>query len=382
VPAAEAPRRLRLARVAAGLSQDQLAEAVGVSRQAVAAMERGRHDPSLAVALRLAAVLGSTVEELFGGEAEVPGGRALLAPAAQPGERAVLHRAGGRLAVAGVGGRPVGFGLVGDVAAGFGLRPASAQLHEAVGPREAGSPEVTIRPLRPGRPTVVVAGCDPALALLAEPLGRQEPPLELLWWPCSSRQALALLAAGLVHAAGVHGPRDSAPGGGQLGPALAGQGGGVVVGFTRWVEGLVLAPELAQRVDGVAALAEKGLRVANREPGAEARRVLEDEATRAGVPLAALPGADSQVPGHLQVASAVASGLADAGVALEPAAVLFGLGFLPLVEERFDLVVPRARLGDPEVRGLLQALGGDLRRQLLAVPGYGTGDLGEVLATL
>ncbi|MFC0083198.1 substrate-binding domain-containing protein, partial [Aciditerrimonas ferrireducens] len=180
---------------------------------------------------------------------------------------------------------------------------------------------------------------------------------------------------------GVHGPRDALPGVGQVGPALADQGGGVVVGFTHWVEGLVLAPKLAEQVDGVAALAEQGLRVANREPGAEARRVLEDEAARAGVPLAALPGADSQVPGHLQVASAVASGLADAGVALEPAALLFGLGFVPLVEERFDLVVPRARLADPEGRDPLQALGGDLRRQLLAVPGYGTGDLGEVLAT-
>lgn len=397
--ASAAPRRLRLARLAAGISQDQLAERVGVSRQAIAAMERGRHDPSLTVALRLAAALGSTVEELFGKEAEVPGGRLHLDPLLlEPGtgdRQAARHGTEARLAVAGVGGRSVGFPLAGDVAAGFGLRPAGAVLEPAdrepagrgdarLGDRgEQGTPsgEVAVRPLRPGRPTVVVAGCDPALALLAEPLGRLEPPLELLWWPCSSRRALELAEAGLVHAAGVHGPRDGEATRGLVAKRLGRTSGGVVVGFTHWTEGLVLAPRLAREVRGVADLAERGLRLANREPGAEAREVLEREAQRLGIALEELAGFESTVPGHLQVASALASGLADAGVALEPAARLFGLGFVPLVEERFDLVVPGSRLGDPEVRGLLQALGGEVRRQIAAVPGYGTGELGEVLAT-
>ena len=47
--------------------------------------------------------------------------------------------------------------------------------------------------------------------------------------------------------------------------------------------------------------------------------------------------------GRLQVASSIAAGLADAGVASEPAALAYGLGFVPFAEERFDLVIPWAR---------------------------------------
>ena len=59
-----------------------------------------------------------------------------------------------------------------------------------------------VRPIGPPRPTLVVAGCDPALPLLEEPLSLLDPPIGFSWWPCSSQEALRLAAAGLVHAAG------------------------------------------------------------------------------------------------------------------------------------------------------------------------------------
>jgi len=48
-----------------GWSQAQLADALGVSRQTVNALEKGRYDPSLPLAFRLAAVFGVRIEELF-----------------------------------------------------------------------------------------------------------------------------------------------------------------------------------------------------------------------------------------------------------------------------------------------------------------------------
>ena len=48
-----------------GLSQERLAEALGVSRQTVISIEKGRYDPSLPLAFRLAAVFGRPIEELF-----------------------------------------------------------------------------------------------------------------------------------------------------------------------------------------------------------------------------------------------------------------------------------------------------------------------------
>lgn len=62
---AETVNRLRGMREARGWSQGRLAEEVGVSRQTINAIETGRFDPSLPLAMRLARVFGHTVEEVF-----------------------------------------------------------------------------------------------------------------------------------------------------------------------------------------------------------------------------------------------------------------------------------------------------------------------------
>ncbi|MET4223474.1 helix-turn-helix transcriptional regulator [Oerskovia enterophila] len=56
---------VRTRRAALGLTQAELAERVGVSRQTVISIERGRFDPSLPLAFRLSALLGASIEELF-----------------------------------------------------------------------------------------------------------------------------------------------------------------------------------------------------------------------------------------------------------------------------------------------------------------------------
>ncbi|RMG47818.1 MAG: transcriptional regulator [Acidobacteria bacterium] len=56
---------VRKHRVLAGLTQQELAERVGVTRQTILAIEKGNYTPSVALALRLAAVFGTTVEALF-----------------------------------------------------------------------------------------------------------------------------------------------------------------------------------------------------------------------------------------------------------------------------------------------------------------------------
>jgi putative transcriptional regulator len=56
---------LTAARAGLGLSQDELARAVGVTRQTISSIEVGQYCPSTVLALRLAAVLETTVESLF-----------------------------------------------------------------------------------------------------------------------------------------------------------------------------------------------------------------------------------------------------------------------------------------------------------------------------
>lgn len=62
--------RLKAARAALDLSQQELAERVGVSRQTINAIENNKYDPTLTLAFHLAGVLGTTVDELFLGPGE------------------------------------------------------------------------------------------------------------------------------------------------------------------------------------------------------------------------------------------------------------------------------------------------------------------------
>ena len=343
--------RLRLARLAQGLSQQDLAGAAGVTRQAVAGFESGQWDPSLRVALVLSRSLGLSVEELFGELPEAPGLDAVaLGPLGAGPCRVDLGQVGSRL---------VALPLSGDRALRPGFRPSAAT---AVPTGDSGC---LARPGAPLRPALVVAGCDPALPLLRGPLGRADRPLELLWWPCGSAEALRLANAGLVHVAGFHlgaGEPISLPGRADL----------ELVRFASWREGLATRPGSRRPVRGVADVARGGLRLVNREPGAEARELLDACLRSEGIASEEIAGYESAVGGHLLVASAVAAGAGDAGITIEPAALAYGLDFVPLAEERSLLALPRSLIATPEVQGLLRVLATPaVQGQLGGLAGYG-----------
>jgi len=357
--------RLRLARQARGFSQQQLAGMAGVSRQAVSAVEAGLSDPSLRVALALARALGLTVEEMFGSLTPAP--RVAAQPLAPLGEE------GARVTLAPIGDSFVALPLAGAAVSRAGFVPADGLAGPPRGP-------CLISPLSPPRPTLVVAGCDPAIPLLEAPLGLLDPPVSLAWWQCASGEALELAARGLVHSAGAHLRSDS--GDYNVGSAqkMLPQGA-EVIGFCAWREGLAHRPGL--RISGLADVVRDRLRLVNREPGSEARLLLDRELAALGADPAALPGYHTRAAGHLHVASAIAAGLADAGVASEPAALAFGLAFIPLAAERFDLVIPAGRAGSREVAGLLKVLSSRwLLDQLASLPGYDPARCGEHIATL
>jgi len=360
---------LRLARQARGFSQQQLAGMAGVSRQAVSAVESGLSDPSLRVALALARALGMTVEEVFG--PAIPASAVTARPVAPIGDEAA------RVALAPMGDEFVALPLSGSSVSRAGFLPAGGL---AFGTEGEGAH--LVQPIGLPRPTLVVAGCDPAMPLLETPLGLLDPPVGLTWWACPSTEALRLAADGLVHVAGVHlrgrsGDYNTGPAG-ELLPQ-----GAEVIGFCSWREGLVLRPDLADGITGLGDVARQGLRLVNREPGSEARSVLDRELATLSIDARHLPGYGTQATGHLQVAGAITAGLADVGVASEPAALAYGLAFIPLAAERFDLVIPADLTGSREVQGLIKVLSSRwLLDQLASLPGYDPARCGEHVATL
>ena len=344
----------------------------GVSRQAVSAVEPGINDPSLRIAMALARALGLTVEDLFGPDNPVlPVTAAPVAP---------LGGKGARVTLAPMGDGYVALPLRGATVSRAGFLPAGGLVTGT--DRDRGHMSRNVRPVGLPRPTLISAGCDPALPLLEAPLGLLDPPVAFSWWPCPSREALQLAAAGLVHVAGTHlrgldSEYNITPAADLL------REGGEVIGFCSWREGLVLRPELADGISGLQDVAGTGLRLVNREPGAEARSLLDRKLADAGIEDGQLPGYDTHADGHLQVTAAIAAGLADAGIASEPAALAYDLVFIPLAAERFDLVIPAGQVSSREVQGLLKVLTSAwLLDQLASLPGYDPSRCGEPIATL
>lgn len=362
--------RLRLARMAQGLSQQDLAAVAGVTRQAIAGVEGGRWDPSLRVVLALARALNIAVEDLFGPSAELsPVDSASVVPVA----------VGQRVQLANVGPRTVALPLAGDRALRVGFMPATGLVINA------GEPTPGCAIVSPSAPTwhsVVVAGCDPALPLLAEPLSRLNPPIGLAWWPCTSQSALELVAAGLVHAAGVH-LADDHHALVSLVEAHLADVGAEVIGFADWQEGLAIAPNLNDGPLTVASIAERNLRLINRENGSEARFLLDQHLDEVGIEPKQLAGYHTQVGGHLLVASSIAAGLGDVGITMEPAAKAYDLDFIPLAAERSYIVLGRPLIITPEAQALLRVLGSpQMQTQLTGLPGYAARPCGEAVYSL
>lgn len=396
--------RLRQLRQERGLSQQELAERAGVTRQTVSGIESGRYLPTVPVALRLARALGCRVEDLFDLEAPADPLPVRLASPARPeqarGARAVLAEVRGvwvahplipgcgpaglapadALLEAGPALQAPGEGSPAGRAAGKARRPCRGRQASEVRSSRCTARARPLQPLAELRRTVLLAGCDPALGLLCTWLASRGAPCRPVWVHAASRPALAMLQAGEVHLAGVH-LLDEASGSYNVAAARRAFPGQrvLLVHLARWEQGLLLAPGNPLGIRWVEDLADPRVRLVNREPGSGARELLDRLLRRAGIPPEAVRGYRQEVTGHLAVAQAIALGAADVGIGTRAAAEAFNLEFIPLSLERFDLVLTSDLAEDPRVQALLEAVSGaEFRRQLGALAGYDAGETGRV----
>ncbi len=226
---------------------------------------------------------------------------------------------------------------------------------------------------------LLLAGCDPALSLLHDAL--HTPGIEIISVPCSSRRALQWLKQGRVHAAGSH-LLDRTTGDynvpiiRRLLPTASVR----VVTFAVWEQGLVLPHGNPKSIRSIADLAGNDVTFINREKGSGSRDLLDHDLRRLGIRFEQVRGYNSIAQGHLAAAYAVAAGTADCCIAPRSAARCFGLDFVPLAVERFDLSLPEASLELPAASALLELLNrSHLRNKLRCIAGYDTAHTGEIL---
>jgi putative molybdopterin biosynthesis protein len=128
-------------------------------------------------------------------------------------------------------------------------------------------------------------------------------------------------------------------------------------------------------------LARRGLTIINRELGSGARALLDQHLAEAGIDAEKVKGYHRTALGHLPAAWHVYSGMADCCVATGIAARVFGLDFVPLVAERYDLVIRREHLNLPAMQAMLDTLNRSaFRRELAGLGGYDTSATGQAFS--
>ena len=361
-----------------GISAAQLAKTVGVTRQTIYAMEAGSYVPNTAVALRLAQALEVKVEDLFTLPQVEPTGlrteEVMLLPGSDelhPGQPVQLCRVNKRLVASPPSPVPWYFPVSDAVVVSA---PAPSKL-----PKNGRTDVQIFDAADDFRNRILIAGCDPGISVLARHL--QSAGVELVLAHRNSSQSLKLLKEGCVHIAGTH-LRDESTGESNL-PEIGRmfpKNAVAVITFAVWEEGIVIAAGNPKNIQGIDDLARRDVAIVNREKGAGSRALLDSALKRLKLDPKNVRGYNRIAPGHLQAAWQVQSGQADCCIATRAASRVFGLGFIPLLSERYDLAIRRQHLDMPSIQVLLDTLNrSNYRRELESLGGYDTRAAGQRL---
>ena len=197
-----------------------------------------------------------------------------------------------------------------------------------------------------------------------------------------SLDALRSLAEGRCVVAGFHAPPLSrSEHYARALKALLKPGRHKLISTMRRTQGLLVAQGNPMGARSLADVAARGLRFVAREPGSGTGLLAEHLAAHQGFALSSL-NTTVQETSHLACAAAVASGAADAALGIEAAAVRYGLGFVPLVEEDYFLVCLADALEQPAVQLMCKLLKTpEWRQALQELDGYACPPrAGEVLS--
>ncbi len=143
--------------------------------------------------------------------------------------------------------------------------------------------------------------------------------------------------------------------------------------------GLIVPPLNPAGLAGLADLVRPGVRFVNRQSGTGTRVWLDAQLRRLGLTAQRISGYEYVVPTHTAVAEAVAEGRADVGLGIETAALAFGLGFVPLTTERYDLVIPAEEWPRLPIQALAHWLVTDQAKEnIMAMGGYEIKETGKI----
>ena len=187
---------------------------------------------------------------------------------------------------------------------------------------------------------MITGSHDLALELLAESLRQQPLKSAVYALPVGSIDGLIALRQGIGQMAGIHlfdpaSGEYNLPFVRHLFPDMRVH----LITLAHRQQGLIVTPGNPLGIKGLEGLLQPNIRFINRRRGSGTRLWIDQQLQSAKIPTGQINGYAWEANTHLQVAEAVAHSRADAGIGLEAAARRFDLGFVPLFQERYDLVI-------------------------------------------
>ncbi|MFI7452368.1 molybdopterin biosynthesis protein [Nonomuraea sp. NPDC049714] len=231
-----------------------------------------------------------------------------------------------------------------------------------------------------GRTIVAIGSHDLVLDLAASALRAADPLITLASSNVGSLGGLVALRDGLCHLAGSH-LLDPATGEYTLPYVDRLLGADADIAVVRLVhrdQGLLVAPGNPLDLAGIKDLTRPDLRYVNRQRGAGTRALLDHELAGLGIDPSEIAGYSREEHTHLAVAAAVAAGRADTGLGILAAARAFGLDFVPVAQEPYDLVMRTGALSEESLAPLWALLERpDFRAEVEALGGYSCAETGR-----
>ncbi len=148
-------------------------------------------------------------------------------------------------------------------------------------------------------------------------------------------------------------------------------------------QGLIVPQGNPLNLRGLEDLVREDVQFINRNAGSGTRIWLDQQLHRLGIPASRVRGYEQEAHTHTQVASQIAAGKASAGIGLQAAASQYNLGFIPLFQECYDLVIPKENIANPRIMLLVDSfLSGEYRRLIEGFGGYDITQIGKEKKTL
>ena len=252
---------------------------------------------------------------------------------------------------------------------------------------EAGD-QVQIRllcPLQTLKNTLVAIGShDPLLDEVGNLLHMADPSLYMSSSHVGSMGGIMAVRRGEAHAAGCH-LLDTETGRYNISflRKYFPNGGVKLVRCVGRNQGLMVAAGNPLGIRSFSDIARPGLRYVNRQKGSGTRILADYLCKENGIVQDSIYGYDREELTHTSVAAQIAGGSADAGMGIYSAAKLYGLDFLPICIEEYDLLIPDGAYDTPLIQQLLAVLKSDaFRDKLMDMGGYTLDRPGQIIPYL